>query len=66
MPKSDQLDVELHFVPLSSDEADERKQHLRALLVRGALRFAQKHADGDQQAGKLNAAGALHLDLVHK
>ncbi len=66
MPKADQLVVELHFVPLSSAELDERRRRLRALLLRGALRFVQQDGDCNPQAAKPETAGASRFDLVQK
>lgn len=45
MHSADQLAIEVHFVPLPAKEMDERRGCLRALLLRGALRFVQQHAD---------------------
>lgn len=45
MTIADQLRVEVHFVPLPTTELEERREHLRALLLRGALRFVRQHTD---------------------
>jgi hypothetical protein len=42
MTKANQLLVEVHFVPLSTTEMEERRERLRVLLLRGALRFVQQ------------------------
>jgi len=42
MTKANQLVVEVHFVPLSATEMEERRERLRVLLLRGALRFVQQ------------------------
>jgi hypothetical protein len=43
------LTVEVHFVPLPAQEAEERTRRLRTLLLRGALRFAErKHEEVDE------------------
>jgi hypothetical protein len=48
MLNAHQLAIEVHFVPLPADEADERKLRLRSLLLQGALRFVQQHTDRSQ------------------
>jgi hypothetical protein len=48
MPNARQLAIEVHFVPLPTDEAEERKRRLRSLLLRGALRFVQQRTDPSQ------------------
>lgn len=60
------FDVEVHFVPLSEADRDERKQRLRALLLRGALRVVQQHKDRTEQAEGLEAEQALSLDAARK
>jgi hypothetical protein len=40
-----QLIVELHFVPLSPQESEERRRRLHALLLKGALRLARQNSD---------------------
>lgn len=45
MTIADQLAVEVHFVPLPKMELEERRERLRALLVRGALQFVRQHTD---------------------
>jgi hypothetical protein len=42
MTKANQLVVEVHFLPLSVTEMEERRERLRVLLLRGALRFVQQ------------------------
>lgn len=42
MTKVKQLIVEVHLVSLSAIETEERRERLRALLLRGALRFVQR------------------------
>ena len=58
--------VEVHFVPLPADEAEERRRRLRALLLRGALRFVQQRSDRNQEPGKHEAAEVQRIDLVQK
>jgi hypothetical protein len=41
MAKINQFVVEVHFVPLPATEMEERRERLRVLLLRGALRFVQ-------------------------
>ena len=48
MTIANQLAIEVHFVPLPTKELEERREHLRALLVRGALRFVRQHTDCSQ------------------
>jgi hypothetical protein len=44
MARADQLAIEVHYVPLPADELEDRRAHLRALLLRGALRvMRQQH-----------------------
>jgi hypothetical protein len=40
-----QLTVELHFVPLSPQESEERRRRLHALLLKGALELARQNSD---------------------
>jgi hypothetical protein len=42
MVKTNQLVIEVHYVPLPAAEMDERRERLRALLLRGAFRFIQQ------------------------
>ena len=41
MTKANQLVVEVHFVPLCVTEMEERRERLRVLLLKGALRVVQ-------------------------
>lgn len=66
MYKTGQLDVEVHFFPISSDELTERSRKLRTLLLRGARRSIQQNEDHNQEAVSCPAAGALPLGLVVK
>jgi hypothetical protein len=66
MYKADQLAVEVHFIPLSAEDADERRQRLRTLLLRGARRLAQQSDGYDQRAVNSEATTALHFDVVQK
>jgi len=52
--KASPFTVEVHFVPLPESEAEERRQHLGALLFRAALRVAQP-----QSRMKPDEAGSL-------
>jgi len=42
MAETNQLVIEVHFVPLPTTEMDERRERLRVLLLRGAFRFIQQ------------------------
>ena len=53
MPRSTQLVVEVHFVPLPEADRDERSQRLFALLLRGALRVVPHHRDRIEAAERL-------------
>jgi hypothetical protein len=66
MYKADQLDVEVHFFPISADEVAERSRMLRTLLLRGARRSIQQNQDHNQEVVTCPAEGALPLDLVVK
>jgi hypothetical protein len=66
MYKTGQIDVEVHFFPISADELAERSGKLRTLLLRGARRSIQQNQDPDQEVGSCPAAGALPLGLVVK
>ena len=66
MHRADQLVVEVHFIPLSAEEAEEQRQRLRTLLLRGAHRLAQQHGDCGQRVANSEPAEALHLGLVQK
>ena len=61
MTKTSQLVVEVHFVPLSATEMEERRERLRALLLRGALRFVQQ-----QTAGSPPAPESISTELAQK
>ena len=66
MHKTGQLDVEVHFFPISADELAERSRKLRTLLLRGARRSIQHNEDPSQEVESYPPAGALPLDLVVK
>jgi hypothetical protein len=66
MHKAGQLDVEVHFIPISADELAERSQKFRTLLLRGARRSIQQNADPNLEVVSCPTAGALRLDLVVK
>jgi hypothetical protein len=61
MTKTNQLVVQVHFVPLSATEMEERRERLRALLLRGALRFVQQ-----QTAVSLPAPESINTELAQK
>ena len=65
MAGSDRFSIEVHFVPLSSTERAERKQRLCALLLRGALRVAQKDNTRNQEE-TLEGDEALSLGGAQK
>lgn len=65
MTKADQLAVEVHFVPLPAKEMEERRERLRVLLLRGALRFVRQHTDC-RQAKESEATEALPVGGVQK
>ncbi len=54
--------VECHFVPLPSDEAEDRKRRLRALLFKGAVRCAQGSIDAEQ---RVDSSQDVQLALAH-
>ena len=58
--------VEVHFVPLSANEADDRVRRFRALLLRGVMRCVQHHTDRGRQRDRHGAAQPLPLDLIQK
>ena len=66
MYKTGQLDVEVHFFPISADELAERSGKLRTLLLRGARRSIQQNEDPNQEVESCPAARALPLNLVVK
>ena len=51
MPAPDRFSIEVHFVPLSKTEKDERTRRLGMLLLRGALRAVQQNRDRDEPEG---------------
>jgi len=61
MTKANQLVVEVHFVPLSANEMEQRRGRLRVLLLRGALRFVQQ-----QTAASPPAPESLSAELAPK
>jgi hypothetical protein len=61
MTKANQLVVEVHFVPLSATEIVGRRERLRVLLLRGALRFVQQ-----QTAVKPPAPESVSTELARK
>jgi hypothetical protein len=61
MTKSNQLVLEVHFVPLSTTEIAERRERLRLLLLRGALRFVQQ-----QTAARPPAPESVSTELAQK
>jgi hypothetical protein len=65
MTMAEQLAVEVHFVPIAAKELEERRARLRALLLRGALRFVHQHTDcheaeESQTIEALPAVGAMN------
>ena len=42
MTKADQLVIEVRYVALPANELEERRAHLRSLLLRGALRLVHQ------------------------
>jgi hypothetical protein len=61
MAKANQLAVEVHFVPLSLPEMEERRERLRVLLLRGALRVVQH-----QPEDNLSASDSISPELVQE
>ena len=66
MHKKDQLAVEIHFFPLSSEEVAERSRNLRTLFLIGARRSAQQDEDCNQGVENPELTKALPLDSVEK
>lgn len=50
MAKVDQFIVEVRYAALSAEELEERRAQLKRLLLSGAIRYANLHAEfGDPQ-----------------
>ena len=64
MPRTSQLAVEVHFIPLSEADRDERSRRLFALLLRGALRFAGQHRDSNAAAETREVGQARCADVA--
>ena len=58
-----QLPVDVHVVPLPSDEAEERQRRLGALLLKGASRLLQQQ---DEQRDVGEAEPPARLDPVRR
>jgi hypothetical protein len=63
MTKADQFAIEVHFVPLPVNELEERRDCLRTLLLRGALRVIRQQNDCSQaqesQTNETVSVGAI-------
>lgn len=66
MAKDYPLTVEVHFIPVSSDEAADKLQRLRDLLVRGAHRLVQQNGDCKQQVEPREAAQKLNFNILQQ
>ena len=66
MGKGYPLAVEVHFIPIPSDEAADRLQRLRYLLIRGAHRLAQQNGDCKQQVEPHQATQELNFNTLQQ
>jgi hypothetical protein len=66
MPKREPYVVEVLFVPLPANEAEERRRRLRALLLTGALRLAQERRDSNQMSSESETPESLNPQVVPK
>ena len=55
MVKANQLVIEVHYVLLPANEVEERRAHLRLLLLRGAMRSLQQLPQKHEPADVLSA-----------
>jgi hypothetical protein len=66
MAKDYPLTVEVHFIPIPSDQAADKLQRLRDLLVRGAHRLVQQNGDRTQQVEPREAAQELNFNTQQR
>jgi hypothetical protein len=66
MAKHLNLVVEVHFIPIPANEADDRIRRFRALCLRGVMRYVQQHTDRGEQQDKREATEPMPIDLVQK
>ena len=60
------LAIEVHFIPIPSDQAADKLQRLRDLLVRGAHRLVQQNGDCKQQVEPREAAQKLSFNILQQ
>jgi len=66
MGKNYPLAVEVHFIPIPSDEAADKLQRLRDLLVRGAHRLAQQNGGCKRQVEPSEATQELNFNTLQR
>jgi hypothetical protein len=66
MPKREPYAVEVLFVPLPANEMEERRRHLRALLLTGAVRLARERLDSNQMSSESEIPESLNPQVVPK
>jgi hypothetical protein len=64
MAKPAQFAVEVHYVPLSASEAEEKRQRLRALVLCGASRFIARQSS--QLRKRDSETDAFPLETIQK
>jgi hypothetical protein len=66
MPKREPYVVEVLFVPLPANDAEERRRRLRALLLTGAVRLARERQDCNQMPLEPEIPESLNPQVVPK
>jgi hypothetical protein len=66
MAKDYPLTVEVRFIPIPSDQAADKLQRLRDLLIRGAHRLVQQNGDCKQQVEPREAAQKSNFNTLQQ
>lgn len=64
MAKPAQFAIEVHYVPLSDSETEEKRRRLRALILCGAMRCIERHSA--QLRKRESESDAIPLETMRK
>lgn len=62
--RADPIAVEVHFIPISSDEAEQRRRRLDSLFLTAARRIAQQNGICGQEPSPDAGGGILEKESV--